>query len=515
MYRSDKQFMKNPATASSRIYIGSIPETVVAADLEERFRIHGTILGLALQRGFGFIQFEADEQAQAAIRKEHGTILHGRKLNVRQAVDKSRLNNPPQNIPTSAPAPPSVSGSVAPSITQPAISKPAADNPPSTPKDNAPPLQKENPPEEMDISKNEDEFQNTAESAKQTEAEMEHQTRSSDANSDTSDKRRRGRRGGGSIGRNNNNRSRERDRLRDHDRYPDDYEMRDIPPRDMPLRDMPPRDLPPRDMPPFYGRDDPYRSGPAYVPPPIMDRPDRNDCEIIVVSRLLTEYAEYIEQRLKSVGLMVDLLYPNEDVPLGRVLANISSRGCLYAILVMPQNEEYRSLTLSILHGIPQEHRNMPVDDAIVLITRNFDAYMRGEKIGPAAGGTGTGSLTDRHPEPIQMVLNLLAENRQITTAQYDRLLKYLQDRRELQSQFEIAEGGGESKPELESNSKQAELQSRIMNILNKSSDDSPKPVEAPIQTPGPTPLLNDPSVQKALDSLLSGDMFKTISSGF
>ena len=51
---------------------------------------------------------------------------------------------------------------------------------------------------------------------------------------------------------------------------------------------------------------------------------------------------------------MVDLLFPNDDVPIGKVLANISSRGCLYAILVMPQNEEYRSLTLNILHGIPQ-----------------------------------------------------------------------------------------------------------------------------------------------------------------
>lgn len=56
-----------------------------------------------------------------------------------------------------------------------------------------------------------------------------------------------------------------------------------MPPRDMPLRDMPPRD-----MPSFYGRDDPYRAAPTYVPPPIIDRPDRNDCEIIVVSRLLT-----------------------------------------------------------------------------------------------------------------------------------------------------------------------------------------------------------------------------------
>lgn len=50
----------------------------------------------------------------------------------------------------------------------------------------------------------------------------------------------------------------------------------------------------------------------------------------------------------------MDLLFPNEDVPIGKVLANISSRGCLYAILVMPINEEHRSLTLNILHGIPQ-----------------------------------------------------------------------------------------------------------------------------------------------------------------
>lgn len=86
----------------------------------------------------------------------------------------------------------------------------------------------------------------------------------------------------------------------------------------------------------------------------IIPPPDRNDCEIIVVSRALTEYAEFIESRLKHIGLIVDLLFPNEDVPIGKVLANISSRGCLYAILVMPQNEEHRSLTLNILHGIPQ-----------------------------------------------------------------------------------------------------------------------------------------------------------------
>lgn len=111
------------------------------------------------------------------------------------------------------------------------------------------------------------------------------------------------------------------------------------------------------------------------------------------------------------------------------------------------------------------------------------------------------------------MLLNLLAENRQITTVQYDRLIKYLLQRRDLQSQHEISESSdvGQEEP----SSKQAELQNRILNILNKSSDE-PKPAEpVPAAAPAvaPTPLLNDPTVQKALDSLLLGDMFKSIGS--
>lgn len=66
------------------------------------------------------------------------------------------------------------------------------------------------------------------------------------------------------------------------------------------------------------------------------------------------EYAEVIESRLKKIGLTVDLLFPNEEVPLSRVLGNIASRGCLYAVVIMPVNQEHRSLTLNILHGLPQ-----------------------------------------------------------------------------------------------------------------------------------------------------------------
>lgn len=39
---------------------------------------------------------------------------------------------------------------------------------------------------------------------------------------------------------------------------------------------------------------------------------------------------------------------------MGRVLANISGRGTLFAIIVNISNEEHRSLTLNILYGQPQ-----------------------------------------------------------------------------------------------------------------------------------------------------------------
>lgn len=41
-----------------------------------------------------------------------------------------------------------------------------------------------------------------------------------------------------------------------------------------------------REGPLYY--DEPYPSYPSFVPPPINERPERNDCEIIVVSKALT-----------------------------------------------------------------------------------------------------------------------------------------------------------------------------------------------------------------------------------
>lgn len=60
------------------------------------------------------------------------------------------------------------------------------------------------------------------------------------------------------------------------------------------------------------------------------------------------------------------------------------------------------------------EHRNMPLEDAISLLARNFDAYLLREKasrpsevsVVPATGPLTAINLTDRHPEAIQVSIH-------------------------------------------------------------------------------------------------------------
>ncbi len=91
-------------------------------------------------------------------------------------------------------------------------------------------------------------------------------------------------------------------------------------------------------------------------------------CPLILFLRFYRVYAEFIERRLKNVGLSVDLLFPNEEVPLGRVLANIASRGTLYALVVNQLSEEYKSVTVNILYGQTQGQYLHQLRDA----TRGF-----------------------------------------------------------------------------------------------------------------------------------------------
>lgn len=249
------------------------------------------------------------------------------------------------------------------------------------------------------------------------------------------------------------------------------------------------------------------------------------------------EYAESVEERLKRLGLLVDLLFPNPDVPVGKVLANIASRGCLFAIVIAPENLEMRSVTLDVLYGQPAEHRNMPVDDAIEFLFKNFQQLIRGEKVAGDLDDTQSQLSSipmsaTRHPDSLQHLINILAENRTLTVLQYDALSKYLHERREAQYKLELGDSG-DSTPSVEPSAqivntpvksepdKEKELQKRIMDILNKPSITESHPLKQnqsdsldqrkvlSAKTDGgqdrhEPQLLNDPKVQKALDSLFN-----------
>lgn len=58
----------------------------------------------------------------------------------------------------------------------------------------------------------------------------------------------------------------------------------------------------------------------------------------------------------------------------------------------------FKSLILYLLISDFLEHRNMPLEDALILIMKNFEGYMRGDKL----GAPGVGNM-ERHPENMQV----------------------------------------------------------------------------------------------------------------
>jgi len=80
-----------------------------------------------------------------------------------------------------------------------------------------------------------------------------------------------------------------------------------------------------------------------------------NDCELVVLNAQQRKFAESIERQLKALGLHVDMLFPHADSPMTQVLDDISLRGCLFCIVITPQNEVHYSVTLNVLYGTPQE----------------------------------------------------------------------------------------------------------------------------------------------------------------
>ncbi|XP_073540010.1 nuclear receptor coactivator 5 isoform X2 [Phyllobates terribilis] len=179
------------------------------------------------------------------------------------------------------------------------------------------------------------------------------------------------------------------------------------------------------------------------------DQDRRVECSVIVGSKQSKEYAESVGRKVRDLGMLVDLIFLNTDVSLAQVLEDVTRGGTPFAIVISQQHQTHRSCTVNILFGTPQEHRNMPLADAMVLVARNYERYKvekcdkDREDVARQAAKMSTdailrersGALDEgiRAPPPpgIMTLFNLLADNRYITTEEIDKVILYLRDRKE------------------------------------------------------------------------------------
>ena len=83
---------------SSNIYVGNLTFSTSSADLEQLFSEYGEVTKAQVindrdtgrSRGFGFVEMEDDDRADAASKAMNGTGFQGRKLVVNSAKSKAR-----------------------------------------------------------------------------------------------------------------------------------------------------------------------------------------------------------------------------------------------------------------------------------------------------------------------------------------------------------------------------------------------------------------------------------------
>uniref|UniRef100_A0A0F8CTW0 Nuclear receptor coactivator 5 n=1 Tax=Larimichthys crocea TaxID=215358 RepID=A0A0F8CTW0_LARCR len=169
------------------------------------------------------------------------------------------------------------------------------------------------------------------------------------------------------------------------------------------------------------------------------DRPV--DCSVIVVNKAQKEYAETVGRKVRDLGMVVDLIFLNTEVSLTQALEDVDRARTPFAIIITQQHQVHRSCTVNILFGTPQEHRNMPMQDAMMLVGHNYEAYKvenrekEREEIARKAAKMADDVLlreADResHPVSVLTTITLLSENRFVTPDELDSLIAYLSDKR-------------------------------------------------------------------------------------
>lgn len=83
---------------SKKLFVGSLPWAVNDEGLKEAFTPYGNVVSATVvkdrrsgrSKGFGFVEFENDSEAKAAIEALNGKELQGRNIVVNEAKPKER-----------------------------------------------------------------------------------------------------------------------------------------------------------------------------------------------------------------------------------------------------------------------------------------------------------------------------------------------------------------------------------------------------------------------------------------
>lgn len=78
---------------STKLFVGNLPYQMRDEDLQKLFAAHGEVASAVVimdrvtnrSRGFGFVEFDKDEEAEAAVKALHETDVDGRKIVVSPA----------------------------------------------------------------------------------------------------------------------------------------------------------------------------------------------------------------------------------------------------------------------------------------------------------------------------------------------------------------------------------------------------------------------------------------------
>ncbi|XP_034726352.1 nuclear receptor coactivator 5 isoform X11 [Etheostoma cragini] len=428
----------DPREMERRIFVGNLPTSdMEKKDLEDLFSPYGKIVGVSMFRGFGFVQFERVEEAEAAKSAQKGRIYKGYKIDVNMAVERRQAKlqsqqSPPRRAPYGS----------------------YGDSKEPRPRSRSPVYGRESrdgrePRESRDGRESRDsrDGRDPGRESRPGGHSRDHDYRYRSSESRDKDPRGPEPRGPEPRGPESRDPAYSRD---DYDRYyrsgsgaEDFYRRKDEPFRD-PYRDpwngrREPEDD--RARPEERRRNELYRQYYEELQRRYdTDRPV--DCSVIVVNKAQNrEYAETVGRKVRDLGMVVDLIFLNTEVSLTQALEDVGRARTPFAIIITQQHQVHRSCTVNILCGTPQEHRNMPMQDAMMLVAHNYDTYKvenrekEREEIARKAAKMADSVLLrepdrESHPVSVLTAITLLSENRFVTPEEMDGLIAYLTDKR-------------------------------------------------------------------------------------